>query len=90
MGASVTGSESEVRQLEGYVKQAQSHLAAMKDLRDQAKKNGNYKNSCKNQRHGDKVGNVYDSKVWGAEDDLKKRKAQLADAKKRLAASKKK
>ena len=88
MGASVE--ESAVRNAEGYVKQAEAHLKSMKEARDVAKKNGNYKNSPKNQRNGYKLGNVYDSKVWDAEKVLKERKAQLADAKKRFAAAKKK
>ncbi len=79
MGSSasdISAAEARVRGAEGYLKQA-------KDNRDKAKANGNYNNTIKNHRWGDKVGNVYDYNVWAAQSNLKKAKEQLARAKKK-------
>lgn len=90
MGTSVSSAEYAVQQAEGYVRQAENTLKCRKQARDDAKKNGNYKSSSKCFNRGGKVGNSYDCNVWDAEDALKTRKAQLAEAKKRLAEAKKK
>jgi hypothetical protein len=65
------------------VKRCQATLALMKERRDAAKKNGSYKTTSKNYRKGDKVGTVYDANVWSAEDNLKRAKERLAEAKKK-------
>ena len=82
--------EEEVRTAENYVKQCQLILERQKESREHAKKNGNYRNSAKVYRVGNKVGTSYDYSVWHAEDALKKRKESLARAKKVLAEVKKK
>ena len=73
----------DTRYEEERVRQCQAELARQKQNRDTAKQNGNYKRSAKNYRRGDKVGNVYDSNVWNAEEQLKRAKEALANAKKR-------
>ncbi len=72
-----------VQRAQEEVNRCQAVLANMKANRDAAKKNGNYKNTAKNYRKGDKVGTVYDANVWTAEENLKKAKERLAEAKKR-------
>ena len=65
------------------VKRCQATLAIMKERRDTAKKNGSYKTTSKNYRKGDKVGTVHDANVWAAEENLKRAKERLAEAKKK-------
>lgn len=60
---------------------AESRLKSAKANMATAKANGNYKNSTKNQSFGGKVGNLYDYNVWAAQQDVKKAKAELAEAK---------
>ncbi|MBQ5691936.1 MAG: hypothetical protein IIV72_00600, partial [Alistipes sp.] len=81
--------EYAVQQAEGYVRQAEEMLANRKATREQAKRNGNYKNSAKNYSSNGKTGNGYDCNVWAAEDLLRQRKKELADAKLRLKEAKK-
>ena len=50
---------------------------------EQAKKNGNYKNSHKCYSCGGKTGNVYDNNLYIARQSLKEAKADLAEAKKK-------
>ena len=75
----------DVKMAEGYVKQAESHLASMKQALADAKRLGNYKNSGKNCiLPNGKYGNGYDSNVYHAQMALKRRKEDLAKAKQRL------
>ena len=80
----------DVRNAENYVNQAQNLLNDYKRQRERAKANGNYKNSSKCYNHNGKVGNVYDSNVWSAEDNLKQRKEELKRAKERAKQEEKK
>lgn len=68
---------------EERVRRCQAELEHQKQNRDTAKQNGNYKRSAKNYRKGDKVGNVYDANVWSAEEELRRAKEALANARKR-------
>mgnify|MGYP003323539361 CR=1 FL=1 len=77
MGSSVDSAKSQLLQ-------AESRLRWAKDARDQAKQNGNYKNSAKNYRLSNgKLGTVYDSNVEAAQQEVKRCKANLAAAKKK-------
>lgn len=77
MGSSVDNAKSQLLQ-------AESRLRCAKDSRDQAKQNGNYKNSAKNYRLSNgKLGTVYDSNVDAAQQEVKRCKANLAAAKKK-------
>lgn len=88
--SSVSAAEARVRYAQEQVNRCEAHLNAMKLTRETAKKNGNYKNSAKNYRNGDKVGTVHDANVWSAETQLKRAKERLAEAKRELAEEKKK
>lgn len=77
-------------QAEGYVRQAEQALEARKRDRDSAKKSNNYKNASKNISFNGKVGNSYDYNIWLAQELVKRRKAELAEAKKRANEAKKK
>ena len=81
--------EYAVQMSEGYVREAEGMLAARKAAREQAKQNGNYKNSSKCYSSHGKRGNSYDCNVWAAEDLLRQRKKELANAKLRLKEAKK-
>ena len=81
---SVVSAELGVTSSEGYVRQAQSLVESRKRERDQAKANGNYRNSKKTMGYKGKLGNGYDINVWSAEDLLKQRKEELARAKEKL------
>lgn len=71
--------------------QAESRLRWAKDVREQAKKNGSYKNSPKNYRLSNgKLGTVHDNNVDACQQEVKRCKANLAEAKKKMAAAKKK
>lgn len=70
----------DTRYEEERVEQCKRDLEVQKQNRDTAKQNGNYKKSSKNYRKGDKVGTLYDAKVWDAEDALKRAKEALARA----------
>ena len=85
----VSAAETKVRYAEEKVKQCERALAAQKQSRDTAKKNGNYKKAQKC-RYGDKEGTLYDNHVWVAERALKQAKEDLSSAKKALADAKKK
>lgn len=91
MGASLLGSA--VSTAEGLLRQAESGLASAKDQKKQAIANGNYKNasqSLKTRTSEGKVLNHYDYEIYRYQKLVKERKAQLADAKKREKAAKKK
>lgn len=79
-----------VKMAEGYLRQAEDYLRSCKKNREIAKQSNNYRNSVKNIRYKDKLGNGYDSNVWSAEELVKQRRAELAEAKKRAAEAKKK
>lgn len=80
-----------VQVIEGYLRSDEQHLRAQKEARDAVKRNGTYKNHPKCYAWpGGRVGNVYDNNVWAAEEGVKRRKAQLAQAKKDAAEAKKK
>ena len=80
----------DVRMAEGYVREAEAHLANQKFNRDQAKANGNYRNSSKYIRlPNGSLGNNYDSNVYNAQELLKRRKAELAKAKEKAKEAKK-
>lgn len=74
---------------EANVRSAEQQLASAKANLASAKQNGNYKRASKNIRSSDgKLGNSYDANVWSAQDLLKRRKKELADAKAREKAEK--
>ena len=84
----VSSAETGVHYAEERVKQCERFLATQKQNRETAKKNGNYKSTCKNYRSGTKVGTVYDSNVWVAEGHLREAKDTLAQAKRKLTEAK--
>lgn len=81
----------DVGMAEGYVRQAESHLAYQKRMRERAKAKGEYRNCSKGFiLPNGKLANYYDCNVYWAEIGLKERKQQLAKAKERAREAKKK
>lgn len=74
------GINSNVRAAEAKLNQAKNHLEIEKRAREQAKKNGNYKNSPKGGYEGH-VGNAYDRGVYYAQKQVKQCQEELRRAK---------
>lgn len=74
------GINSNVRAAEAKLNQAKNHLEIEKRAREQAKKNGNYKNSPKGGYEGH-VGNAYDRGVYYAQKNVKQCQEELRRAK---------
>ena len=79
MGSSV----SNVSQIEGLLRSAQSRLESAKDLKKQRQANGTYKKEPKMWRGSDGVvRNGTDDAIYQAQKSVKEYKAKLAEAKK--------
>jgi hypothetical protein len=72
---------SKVDACKSRLESAEFRLKAAKANMATAKANGNYKNAIKNNRFGGKLGNHYDYNVWCCQEEVKKAKADLAEAK---------
>lgn len=84
---------SHVSSAEGQLRAAQIRLECAKKMKIQGKENGNYARAIKNIRVGGcngKLVNHYDESIYQAQQEIKRCKAQLAEAKKRDAEEKRK